>query len=238
MIGGVTSTEPDAVQVIVHRRHLHPGSYLAILKIESSGVDPVSGEAQAKQFTIVVDVGGMDGRWKGSATIDTVDGKALSMPDVDLVLQLYTDGLAGSHMIRGVVDSRESLLWPVDGQLLGHLAEDPIGGFGPQYSGRFVISGGYTLPPGDVNRFPYGSFPTPSSPSQTDSGTGLSFATNVEGDRFYLGLADRVRNTSEVLPNFTNPIPRFISREFELTGELAERDDGDSPVVEGQIFRK
>ena len=60
----------------------------------------------------------MDGRWKGSAIIDTVNGKSVSVPDIDLVLQLYTDGLPGSHLMRGIIDSRESLLWPLDGQLL------------------------------------------------------------------------------------------------------------------------
>jgi len=234
LLQGVTATEPDGIQIIVHRRRLHPGAYLATLKIEfpTGGVN--SGQTQTKQFNLVIDVGGMDGRWKGFASIDTVNGKTTSIPDIDLVLQLYTDGLPGSHMIRGIIDSQEALLWPVDGQILGHIAEDPVGGFSPQYSGKFVLSGGYTLPPGDVNHFPYGSFPSPTSATQADPDTGLAFTTNAEGDRFYVGLADRVRNGGEVLPNFTNPIPRFISREFELVGELAARDDAGTPVVEGQ----
>jgi hypothetical protein len=237
-VQGSTSSEPDGLQIRVHRRNLHPGVYLARMLIESNGTDPSSGQLQKKEFTVVVNVGGMDGRWKGSAIIDTVNGKIVSVPDIDLVLQLYTDGLPGSHLMRGVIDSRESLLWPADGQLLGHFMENPTGGFSNQYSGRFLISGGYTLAPGDQNRFPYGTFPSPASPAQMDSDTGLLYRTNNEGDRFYDGLADRVRlkddQTQTLVPNFTNPTPRFISREFELTGELSAKDNDGTPVVEGK----
>ncbi len=251
-VQGVTSSEPDGIQIVIRRRNLRPGTYLAKLAIVSNSADRESGQQQKREFTIVIDVCGMQGSWKGSANILTVNGKMARVPDIDLVLQLYEDNVPGSHLLRGIIDSREALLWPVDADLLGHMAESPGGGYSAQYAGRFVISGGYTLPPGDVNRFPYGSFPSADAADlQNDTETGLQYATNSEGDRFFVGLVDRARldengAVREVLPNFTNPIPRFVSREVELDGEVAAPEQQDpksefqtpeqEPVVVGKYF--
>jgi hypothetical protein len=219
---GVTSSETDTLKIFVHRSRLAPGTYLARLHVAAS-------TGQERTFDLVVDVGGLDGQWEGRATIHSVNGKANPVADIDLFLHLFQDNKPGSKQLRGIIDSRETLLWPMDAQLLGHVIDSPPGTFDPNYASRFVISGGYTMPPGDVNRHPFETFPTFGTPV-IDPDTGLPFLTNPEGDRWYHTLPDRLAR-----PNFLNPYPTFISREVELIGQLTGSEGG-AAVAEGDYY--
>lgn len=236
---GITTSEPDAVEVNVDRTHLASGTYLARLEIEGD-------TGQRREFTLMVDVGGLEGQWKGTATIETINGRRNPVADVDLFIHLFKDNVPGSEQLRGIIDGQETMLWPMDAQLMGHIADFPAStGVDPNYSSRFVISGGYTLPPGDANRFPFDSFPEPggSPPPQqaVDLDTGLKYLTNDEGDRFYVDLTDRVQKveasgTMKLRPNFTNPLNRFLSREVELVGQMSGTDisQGGADVLTGE----
>jgi len=223
---GVTSSETDTLKISIDRTHLSPGTYLAKLQVSAS-------TGQQKTFDLVIQVGGLDGQWEGTASIQTVNGKANVIPDVDLFLHLFQDNKSGSHQLRGIIDSQETLLWPMDAQLLGHLTDTPSGNFDPNYASRFVISGGYTLPPGDVNHHPFENFPTPdlvTTVTNTDTDTGLPFRTNPEGDRWYYSLPGR-----SAAPDFLNPFPRFISREVELIGQITGAEGG-AAVATGDYY--
>jgi hypothetical protein len=220
---GVTSSETDTLKVSVDRTHLSPGTYLAKLQIAAS-------TGQRKTFDLVVEVGGLDGQWEGTASIQTVNGKSNAVPDIDLFIHLFQDHENGSRQLRGIIDSQETLLWPIDAQLLGHLTDTPSGNFDPNYASRFVISGGLTMPPGDVNHHPFESFATDTNNVATDPDTGLPFLTNAEGDRWYYTLPGR-----SAAPDFLNPFPRFISREVELIGGV-NGSDGGGAVASGDYY--
>ena len=223
---GVTSSETDTLKISVDRTHLSPGTFLARLQVSAS-------TGQQKTFDLVIQVGGLDGQWEGSASIQTVNGKANAIPDIDLFLHLFQDNKSGSHQLRGLIDSQETLLWPMDAQLLGHLTDTPSGSFDPNYASRFVISGGYTLPPGDVNHHPFENFPTPdllTTVTNTDNDTGLPYRTNPEGDRWYYSLPGRF-----AAPDFLNPFPCFISREVELIGQITGAEGG-AAVATGDYY--
>jgi hypothetical protein len=221
---GLTSSETDTLKIFVDRTHLSSGIYLAQLKVVSPNT------SQTKTFDLVLDVGGLDGQWRGTATIQTVNGKSNTVADVDLFVHLFQDNKAGSRQLRGIIDSRETLLWPIDAQLLGHIIDSPAGTFDENYASRFVISGGYTMAPGDVNRFPFETFPTNDVSVTMDQETGLEFRTNPEGDRWYYTLSGRDKN-----PNFLNPFPKFISREVEFDGRLIGSEGG-AAIAEGDYY--
>ncbi len=218
---GITSSETDTLKILVDRTRLAPGEYLAQLKIAAS-------TGQSKVFDLVIEVGGLDGQWVGFASIDSINGKSNVVADIDLFVHLFQDNQPGSRQLRGIIDSRETLLWPMDAQLLGHVIDSPSGTFDPNYASRFVISGGYTLPPGDVNRHPFETFPTNGVPV-TDPDTGLPFLTNEDGDRWFYTLPDRLTR-----PNFLNPFPKFISREVEFIGQLTGSEG--AAIAEGDYY--
>lgn len=238
---GITTSETDVLEVVADRTKLAPGSYLAALNIFAN-------TGQSKTFTVVVKVGGLDGEWHGTAQIETVNGRRNAIADIDLVVQLFQDTKPGSRQLRGIIDNQETLLWPLDAQLLGHIIDTPpSGSIDQNYASRFVISGGYTLPPGDINRFPYETFPDDPTGSGVsvamDEDTGLKYLTDSEGDRFYYQLAGRVQGlvdgappsftVGSAAPEFTNPLSQFISREVELTGALTGSEGG-AAVAEGE----
>lgn len=220
---GVTSSETDTLRVFVDQTHLSPGTYLAKLRIDAS-------TGQSKTFDLSIEAGGLDGQWQGFANIQTVNGKQNAVADVDLFLHLFQDNKSGSRQLRGLMDSQETLLWPMDAPVLGHLTDTPSGGYNPHYASRFVISGGFVQSPGDVNRHPFESFATDPEVGALDPETGLPYLTNAEGDRWYHTLPGRASQ-----PDFLNPLPRFIAREVELIGQLVGSEGG-AAVAQGDYY--
>ncbi len=220
---GVTSSETGTLKIFVDPTHLSPGTYLAKLRIDAS-------TGQSKTFDLVIEAGGLDGQWQGVASIQTVNGKSNPVADIDLFIHLFQDHKSGSGQLRGIIDSQETLLWPLDAPLLGHLTDTPAGGYDSNFASRFVISGGFVQPPGDVNRHPFENFATDPNNSALDPDTGLRYLTNAEGDRWYNTLPGRASQ-----PDFLNPLPRFISREVELIGQLTGSEGG-AAVAQGEYY--
>ena len=71
----------------------------------------------------MVEVGGLEGQWAGFVTIDTVNGRRNAVPDIDVHLHLSADALDGSRLLRGFIDSQETLLWPSDAPVIGQILE-------------------------------------------------------------------------------------------------------------------
>lgn len=223
---GLVSAETRVLEVAVNRTHLQPATYLADLTIESSTGDK-------RGFTLVVEVGGLEGQWAGFVTVETVNGRRNAVPDIDVHLHLSADTLDGSRLLRGFIDSQETLLWTADAPVLGQILEPRRGPrWRPGYQARFVLEGGLTLSPGDVNRFPFDRFPiTPRATEvteQTDAETGLKYRTNQEGDRHYFTLPGREKRA-----DFSNPTPSFIERHVQFLG-AATTPQGDTPVISGR----
>lgn len=217
---GLVVAETEVIEVSVNRTRLAPATYLADLVVSSSAGDE-------RRMTLVVASGGLDGQWAGMVTIDSVNGRSNPVPDIDVHLHINTDRLDGSRLLRGFIDSYETVLWPGDAPFVGHMLEPRQSpGWREDYRTRFVLEGGVTLPPGDVNRFPYDRFPAgAAAETATDAETGLPFRTNAEGDRYYFTLRAQ--------PDFSNPTPSFMSRSFQFLGEAGPKA-GEVPVIRGQ----
>ena len=139
---GVTTIENDVVQLSLDRTRLVKGTYRGTLTLRST--------AGSRTFQVVANVTDLRGEWRGSAQIASVNGKKNQVSDIDLHLDFFEDP-ANPGLMRGLIDSRNSLLWPVDVPLIGYMKSA---------SGNdFALGGGFVLPPGDQNNPPYDTFP-------------------------------------------------------------------------------
>ena len=136
---GVTTIENDLVYLRLDRRHLGRGVHEGTLKVRSSVGD--------RSFRVVAEVPGLEGDFAGQAVIRTVQGRRNPVPDVDLAVTIYEDARTPG-LLRGVIDSAQTVLWPVDVPLVGYRVSDR--------GNRFVLGGSYVLPPGDQNGEPFG----------------------------------------------------------------------------------
>ena len=138
---GVTTIENDLVYLYLDRQNLAPGRYTATLNLRTT--------AGNRAFTVVANVTGLAGEWRGQAVIASANGRHNPLPEVDLHVSFFEDP-AIPGLLRGLIDSQNALLWPVDVPLAGHTG----GGTG----NGFRLSGGFVLPPGDVNNAPFNVF--------------------------------------------------------------------------------
>lgn len=138
---GVTTLETDLVYLRLDHKNLGRGQHRGELKLRTSVGD--------RTYTVIADVGGLEGDWKGYATITTVNGKRNPVPDIDLFVSFYED-LATPGLLRGYIDRTNSVLWPSDVPLVGYRLAD--------LGNRFVLGGSFVMPPGDQNGEPFDQF--------------------------------------------------------------------------------
>ena len=112
---GVTTIEDDRLRVSLDRTHLAKGTYRGTLTLRST--------AGQKTYQVVAHVPGLQGEWRGRAHIATANGRANELPSVDLHLDFFEDGTTPG-VLRGLIDSHNALLWPVDVPLIGHIDAD------------------------------------------------------------------------------------------------------------------
>lgn len=138
---GVTTIENDVVSLSLDRTSLAQGVYRGRLLLQTTAGNRV--------MDVIANVPGLGGEWRGSAQIATANGKANPLPKIDLHLDFYEDPTVPG-LVRGLIDSRNSLLWPVDVPLIGHILTAD--------GNTFSLGGAYILPPGDQNNPPYDQF--------------------------------------------------------------------------------
>ena len=146
---GVTTTEQETFYLRLDRANLTRGSYSGKLTLRTSGGDRV--------FAVRADVGGLKGEWKGFAEVQTVNGKRNRVPDIDLALSFFEDRETPG-LLRGAIDSSQTVVWPSDVQLLGYITSAD--------GNALQLGGALVLPPGDQNNEPYDEFDA--SPSGND----------------------------------------------------------------------
>jgi hypothetical protein len=112
---GVTTLENDLVYLRLDRKSLGRGIHEGNLLLRTSVGD--------RTFHVVAEVPGLEGDFKGFAQISSVNGKLNSVPDIDLNISLYED-IKVAGLLRGLVDSSQALLWPMDVPLIGHRVSD------------------------------------------------------------------------------------------------------------------
>ncbi|HXJ61276.1 MAG TPA: PKD domain-containing protein [Verrucomicrobiae bacterium] len=135
---GVTTLENDIVYLRLDRKSLGRGVHQGDLILRTSVGD--------RTFHVVAEVPGLEGDFKGFAQITSVSGKRNPVPDIDLNISLYEDIRVGG-LLRGLIDSSQALLWPVDVPLVGHRVSD--------VGNQFIMGGAFVLPPGDQNGEPF-----------------------------------------------------------------------------------
>jgi len=148
---GVTTIENDLVKISLDRRTLTQGTYRGTLRLVTT--------AGTREFQVVAHVPGVQGEWSGTAHISSVNGKQNQLPDIDLHLSFFEDP-AIPGLLRGGIDSQNSLLWPVDVPLVGEILN--------RVGSSFLLQGAYVLPPGDQNNPPYDQFNTGASGEDVD----------------------------------------------------------------------
>ena len=185
---GVTTVETEIVYLRLDRKHLESKEYEGSLKLTTS--------AGTIEYTVIADVAPLSGDWSGTAIVETVGTRGRhrsnAVPDVDLNLSFFEDiDASGNSILRGAIDSRKSVVWPIDVQLLGYWKNNT--------GNAFHLAGGYVLPPGDVNNPPFDEFD-----ARLDD-TGSNNDVDWDND----GVIDD-----------QNPFPFPIYRSLSLDGEL------------------
>ena len=142
---GVTTLENDIITLSLDRKIMLPGRYETTLMLHTTAGD--------RSWHVVADVAPLGGDWRGTAIITSVNGRHNPVPDIDLHIAFFEDP-ATPGLLRGMIDSQNALLWPVDVPLAGHRDD----------GNNISLGGGFVLPPGDVNRAPYSQF----NPSMED----------------------------------------------------------------------
>ncbi len=135
---GVTTLENDIVYLRLDRKNLGRGHHDGTLLLRTSVGD--------KAYHVVAEVPGLEGDFKGYAVIQSVNGKRNPVPDIDLSVSLYEDHKVAG-LLRGLIDSSQALLWPVDVPLIGYRVADA--------GNQFLVGGSFALPPGDQNGEPF-----------------------------------------------------------------------------------
>ncbi len=150
-LNGVTTVENDKIFLRLDRKNLPKGRYTGKFKLLTSAAStqPDSPVPGLQEYIIVAEVPPVEGEFRGTATVHTVNGKRNAVPTIDLALCIYGD-LKVPDMLRGFIDSRNALLWPFDVPLAGYYKSN--------HGNAFQISGGFILPPGDQNYEPYDVF--------------------------------------------------------------------------------
>ena len=124
---GETLTDTDTITLTVDRTGLLPGVYRGELTVESNGGRRV--------FDIFLEVPELVGDFRGVATIDTVDGKEIRLPAIDLGLSLFR---SPDGTLRGQIRSDASAHFPLPISVQGELVS--------AQSSAFVMVASYDLP--------------------------------------------------------------------------------------------
>jgi len=177
---GVTTLENDIVYLRLDRKNLGRGNHHGTLLLRTSVGD--------KSYRVVAEVPGLEGDFKGYAVIQSVNGKRNPVPDIDLNVSLYEDNKVDG-LLRGLIDSSQALLWPVDVPLVGYRVADE--------GNQFVLGGSFVLPPGDQNGEPFDNW----NENDPAAGTDIDWLNDNKLD---------VRNP------FPFPVQRTVSLEGSL----------------------
>lgn len=179
-LSGVTTLENDLIYLRLDRRNLGRGEHEGTLLLRTSVGD--------RSYRVVAEVPGLEGDFKGYAVIHSVNGKRNPIPDIDLFVSFYEDNKV-QGLLRGLIDSSQTLLWPMDVPLVGYRVADE--------GNQFVLGGSFVLPPGDQNGEPFDQW------NENDPVAGMDV------DWLNDGILD-VRNP------FPFPIQRTVSMEGAL----------------------
>ncbi|MGH7785229.1 MAG: proprotein convertase P-domain-containing protein [Candidatus Binatia bacterium] len=142
-LSGSVASETDVVDIVVDRTGLPPGQLSGAVKLTTNAAElPPPNEAM-RTMGVHMSVAELDGDYRLTANIETINDKPADLPDPRLAISLYRD----SDGLKAAVDEAASLLFSHRLRLSGN--------FVAAGSSRFQVSGSYEMAADDPGN-PYG----------------------------------------------------------------------------------
>lgn len=149
---GTVGVETDSIILYIDRSELAPGRHgPEVISLWVGG--------EERMIDVLADVPNIAGDWHGLAHTTRVNGREISLGDVPIHLNAFTE-VDGSESggFRAVLDREKSILFPRDVFMEGAF-----------YSGnQFQLTANFEMPAGDRNAPPYASFPGDPDDVDTD----------------------------------------------------------------------
>jgi subtilisin-like proprotein convertase family protein len=218
---GQILTDTDYLTLSIDRTGLPPGRYRGDLEVASNG--------GSRLLAIWIEVAELVGDFRGIATINSVNGKSVTLPALDLAVSLFRspDGL-----LRGQLRSDTSTHFPIPVSLQGHILTPG--------SSEFVSLGSYSLPANAVlvrapNSLDFTLQEGPAADTLFDVDTINPFPRPVFRELIFHG--DRTREDIGLTGEFFDTLtgiaaePIVVRGHFELTRESLD------PTVQPQAGR-
>lgn len=143
LASGVVSSDKDTLLLYADRTGMNPGR-----KSGDSITLWVGG--QAFPISLLLDTASIDGDWRGSATTTRVGGRNVSLGEVRLSLNTFSNGGVESSGFRSVLNREQSILFPRDVYMDGVFYA----------SNQFKLTTNFEMKAGDRNAPPYDTFPS------------------------------------------------------------------------------
>lgn len=139
---GTVSSDKDTLLLYADRTGMSPGR-----KSGDSITLWVGG--QAFPISLLLDTASIDGDWRGSATTTRVGGRNVSLGEVRLSLNTFSNGGNEAAGFRSVLNREQSILFPRDVYMDGVFYA----------SNQFKLTTNFEMKAGDRNAPPYDTFP-------------------------------------------------------------------------------
>lgn len=142
-LSGSVASETDIVDIVVDRTGLPPGNLEGALRLTTNAADLPPPNEATRTIGVQMSVAELDGDYRLTAEIRTINDKLADLPDPKLAISLYRD----SDGLKAAVDEAGSLLFSRRLRLSGN--------FVAAGSSRFQVSGSYEMAADDPGN-PYG----------------------------------------------------------------------------------
>jgi subtilisin-like proprotein convertase family protein len=182
-----------------------------ILNLSAHGELRISNNAgEVRRIRVRCEVPPLAGTFEGKAFITKINGIEADPPfSVDLSLSLFEDN---NQRLRGVIDSERVLLYPRDVPLTGTKLTNS--------GSRYVFTGSFFIPAGDINRYPYDRY---------------SPGSNEDIDDVDKGMDGSYDNENPFPYNIERSMAMFVFRQTDnfLSGQFTETLSGltDRPLT-------
>jgi subtilisin-like proprotein convertase family protein len=231
-LGGMVFTESMPIDIAVDRAGLTAGRLTGSITIFSNGVgvDASGVPDSSRTLKVALTVPPLDGDYRLSVDIQTLDGRPAALPDPTVVLSLYED--KGS--LKAAIDDSRTALFPQKVRMIGRQFEPG--------TDRFALSGSIEVGPGGLNGVRDPSDPTPFNPFLVSVRRDVSLiaARPNTGQGTPLGLVgeyrETIRNVLGFAPGFGQagtPVVlagRFTATRLSPTATAQDRTQASLPT--------
>ena len=142
-LSGTVASETDVVDIVVDRTGLPPGQLGGAVRLTTNASDLPPPNEAIRTIGVAMSVAELDGDYRLTAQIETINDKPADLPDPKLAISLYRD----SDGLKAAIDEAGSLLFSKRLRLSGD--------FVAAGSSRFQVSGSYEMAADDPGN-PYG----------------------------------------------------------------------------------